>query len=341
MPETVKMGLIGLGGISESHIKKYLVMNGKVVLQAAAEVDQDRLNVVCDKYSIPQRYEDPLQLIAEADINALTICMPPVKRAEIITAAMERHVPTLCEKPLTTNADEADIIARAVQKNGTPLLVNFKMRQGENFQEIKKYLQKPEVGLPLTIMCRYALVTDPEIWSPPKWFWDMDISGGMLIENGGHIIDYLLWVAGKAEKVFGFIEQKTIDSLPETYMRLSKTEDNAVIIMKHCNGCTTTLLNTICYPGNRDASLEIATKGGYFMRIDECKHLQIRKGEKIILDAPDQEYGVGDGYTNDHFINDVILAGKKPFVTVEDGIAALKIALAARESGRTGTWIVL
>jgi predicted dehydrogenase len=99
---------------------------------------------------------------------------------------MEKNIPTLCEKPLATNIAEADRIIRAVKKSGAPLLVNFKMRQGENFQRIKEYLQKPEVGHPLTIMSRYALVTDPEIWSPPKWFWDEKISGGMLIENGGH-----------------------------------------------------------------------------------------------------------------------------------------------------------
>jgi predicted dehydrogenase len=294
---------------------------------------------VCAKYSILERYDDPLKLISEANIDALTICMPPVKRAEIIEAAMKKGIPTLCEKPLTTNQSEADRILAACEKSNAPFLINFKMRQGENFQKIREYLQKPGVGPPLTIMCRYALVTDPSIWTPPEWFWDMDISGGMLIENGGHIIDYLLWIAGDVEKLYAVVEQKTIASLPEAYMRVSETEDNAVVIMKHRNGCTTTLLNTICYPGNRDASLEIATRGGYFLQINECKHLQIRKGDKIIFDAPEQAYDVGDGYTDDHFINDVLLAGKTPFVTVNDGIAALRIAFAARESGRSGNWV--
>jgi len=337
----IKMGIIGLGGISDSHIRKYLSMDGKVILQAAAEVDRERLETVCGKYSITESYMDPIELIRNANIDALTICMPPIKRAELIEEAMKRGLPTLCEKPLATNMPEAERIKEACSRSKVPLLVNFKMRQGENFQKIRELLQKPEVGKPLTILCRYALVTDPSIWSPPKWFWDMDTSGGLLIENGGHIIDYLLWIAGDVEKLYAFLEQKQIPMLPEPWIKSSKTEDNAVLIMKHKNGCTTLLLNTICYPGNRDASLEIATDGGYFIELDECVRLRIRKGEKIVTELTDQKYGVGEGYTDNHFINDVILGGKKPFVSEHDGIAALKVALAARESARSGNWVVL
>jgi predicted dehydrogenase len=260
-------------------------------------------------------------------------------RAELIETAMKRQIPTLCEKPLATNMEEGERILDACASRNTPLLVNFKMRQGENFQKIRELLRDPAVGSPLTVLCRYALVTDPAIWSPPQWFWDMDISGGLLIENGGHIIDYLLWIAGEVKQLYAFLEQKTISRLPESYMRTSKTEDNAVIIMKHRGDCTSVLLNTICYPGNRDASLEISTRGGYFMELRECTHLMVRKGEELIMDLPEQTYGTGDGYTAKHFIKDVILQGKPPFVTQADGIAALKIALAARESSLTGKWV--
>jgi len=336
----IRMGLIGLGGISKTHIRTYKAMGDRVTLQAAAEINEALLNEVCDREAIPERYTDPLKLIREAHIDALTICMPPVGRAELIGAAVARGIPVLCEKPMATTEEEARRIEKICAASDVPVLVNFKMRQGDNFQKIKEFLEKPGVGKPLTILCRYALVTDLAIWQPPKWFWDMKTSGGLLIENGGHIIDYLLWIAGGVDRLYAYLEQKTIADRPEAYMRETQTEDNAILIMKHQGGCTTTLLNTICYPGNRDASLEIATSGGYFIELSECKHLRIRSGEQIILDAPDERYGVGDCYTSKHFINDVLLDGQKPFVDYRDGAAALRIALAARASARKNAWVV-
>ena len=335
----VRMGIVGLGGISRTHISCYKSMADRVTLQAAAEINEDVLKKVCAEESIPQAYTDPVKMIREADIDALTICMPPIMRDKLIRAAAERGIPVLCEKPLATTLEEANEIEQIIAEHPIPLLVNFKMRQGENFQKIREFLQRPDVGKPLSIMCRYALVTDPEIWQPPKWFWDLKVSGGLLIENGGHIIDYLLWIAGGVESVFAYTEQKTIQSRSEAYMRDTQTEDNAVVIMKHKNDCTTVFLNTICYPGNRDASLELATEGGYFMEIFECRHLRVRKGEKVILDLPEESYSIGDCFTSKHFINDVILNHQKPYVDYKDGVAALKVALAARESAAQKQWV--
>jgi predicted dehydrogenase len=65
------MGLIGLGGISESHIRTYLSMQSEVTLQAAAESNKNKLHKICDHYNIPERYDNPLDLIRMSNIDAL------------------------------------------------------------------------------------------------------------------------------------------------------------------------------------------------------------------------------------------------------------------------------
>ena len=69
-------------------------------------------------------------MIREADIDALTICMPPIMRAKLIRAAAERGIPVLCEKPLATTLEEANEIEQIIAEHPIPLLVNFKMRLG-------------------------------------------------------------------------------------------------------------------------------------------------------------------------------------------------------------------
>ena len=122
-------------------------------------------------------------------------------------------------------------------------------------------------------------------------------------------------------------------------MRESRTEDHAVLILQHENGCTTTFVNTICYPGNRDGSIEIATTGGYFLEVSECVHLRIRKGEEILVDTSEEAYGIGDGYTLRHFIALLRQETQEPFVSVQDGYRALEIAVKARESAERGEWM--
>lgn len=340
--DKLKVGFIGLGGISAAHIRECRELSGSVVMQAATEVREDQLKNICDANDIPARYKDYKKMLDESALDAVFINTPPVGRYEMIKDCLEHRVAVLCEKPMATTLEEGDRILEICEKyRDTPVLLNFKMRQGHNFQKIKKYLEDPEVGRPITIGARYALVTDPAIWAPPKWFWDLKISGGLLVENAGHMIDYILWIAGPVKRLFAHTEQKTIPCLKEDYMRKSGTEDHAVLIMQHENGCTTTFVNTICTPGNRDGSIEIATSGGYFFEIFECIHLRVRKGEEIIYESPVEDYHIGDGYTTRHFINEVLLRKKTPYISENDGYAALKIALAARESSKKGKWVEL
>jgi hypothetical protein len=65
----------------------------------------------------------------------------------------------------------------------------------------------------------------------------------------------------------------------------------------------------------------------------------MRKDNEVVLELKTQNYTSSSGYTNKHFINDVLLGNKTPFVTERDGEAALKVALAAEESVRTEGWV--
>lgn len=336
----VRIGIIGLGGIAMTHLAQCRAMEGGVILQAAAELDPVRREEVCREYGIRHSYEDGIRMMDQEKLDGVIICVPPFLREPLIRCALERGVGILCEKPLATSLDEGRRILDVCRLHpGIPVLVNFKMRQGRNFQLAKEWLEKEEVGKPTAILARYALVTDPGIWAPPRWFWDMKASGGLLVENAGHMIDYILWIAGRAERIFGYTQQKSIASLPETYMRESDTEDHAVIIMEHESGCTTTFVNTICYPGNRDGSIEIATSRGYFIEISECVRLKIRRGEELMLDCPEEPYGIGDGYTLMQFIGALRGKGIGMAATAEEGYRVLEAALMTRESSRTGGWL--
>lgn len=338
-PGAVRIGIIGLGGIARTHLEQCRAMGDHVIVQAAAEPDGSRRRPVCSEYGITHCYDDGISMMDQEELDGVIICVPPFLREPLIRCAVEKGIGVLCEKPLATGLEEGRRILDICRAHPeVPVLLNFKMRQGGNFQRAKQWMDK-EAGRPTAILARYALVTDPDIWAPPRWFWDIKASGGLLIENAGHMIDYIMWIAGKADMIWGYTKQKSIASLPEDYMRKSQTEDHAVIVMEHEGGCTTTFVNTICYPGNRDGSIEIATSRGYFLEISECVRLRIRKGEEILAEYEEEPYGIGDGYTLKQFI-EVLKGGEKGWAaTAEDGYLALEAAVRARESARTGNWV--
>ena len=76
--ETIRIGVIGAGGIAQrSHIPAYLNTPG-VELVAIADINEKKLNYVADKFGIPRKYIDYHELLAQTASVLLTICMCPL-----------------------------------------------------------------------------------------------------------------------------------------------------------------------------------------------------------------------------------------------------------------------
>ncbi|OAB32926.1 Gfo/Idh/MocA family protein [Paenibacillus glacialis] len=189
----IKIGIIGNGSISESHLTAYQA-NPKVKLWAVCDLNEERARKTAEKYDIPHVYTDYHELLANKEVQAVSICTWNNTHAEISIAALKADKNVLCEKPLCKTVDEALTIEEAVQKTGKMLQVGYVRRHASNIAVLKKFIDAGDLGD--IYFAKASMIR--RLGNPGGWFADKERSGGgPLIDIGVHVIDLCWYLMGK------------------------------------------------------------------------------------------------------------------------------------------------
>ena len=122
MPSTtVRIGLIGAGGIAGAHVAGYLRNPETVTFAAVADPVRESAERRAGD-SGAAIYADYATMLAEADIDAVDICLPHHLHKDAIVAAARAGKHILCEKPLCLTPEEAAEVDAAVAEAGVTLM---------------------------------------------------------------------------------------------------------------------------------------------------------------------------------------------------------------------------
>ena len=195
--EPVRIGVIGLGGIGEAHLKAYAQLPDARVL-AGAEPAQERGRQVAAAHNVPDLYTDYEELLARDDIDAVNVCVPNYLHAPIGIAALEAGKHVLCEKPLALSGAEAKRMVDAAERAGRVLQVAFNHRRRGDAQVLKRYIE--EGGLGRIYYAKAYWMRRSGIPGLGSWFTSKKLAGGgPLIDLGVHMLDLAMWLLGEPE----------------------------------------------------------------------------------------------------------------------------------------------
>ncbi|CAM2843891.1 Gfo/Idh/MocA family oxidoreductase [Paenibacillus sediminis] len=193
----LKIGVIGAGSISEAHLNAYL-HNEEVEIYAICDLNEQRAKDKSAKYGASHYYTDYNDLLANPEIDAVSICTWNNTHAEIAISALNAGKHVLVEKPLCKTVEEAHRIQEAVEQSGKLLQVGFVRRYAPNTQILKQFIDNGELG---TIYFAKATCLR-RLGNPGGWFSDQERSGGgPLIDLGVHIIDICWYLMGMPKVV--------------------------------------------------------------------------------------------------------------------------------------------
>ena len=219
----IRVGIIGTGGIANSHIKSYLAQSD-VEIVAGADLIPDKAKKFFESYEVDAKtFTDYKEMIDTVEMDAVSVCTYNRTHAECTIYALEHGLHVLLEKPMTVTMDEAIAICMAEKKSGKIVSVGFQPRFDDNMQMIKKIVESGELGKVFYVQTgggrRHGI---PVSWS--ETFIENDKAGlGALGDIGCYSIDLVmnalgnpkpLTVTGMATDHFG----KT----PEAYSSFSK-----------------------------------------------------------------------------------------------------------------------
>ena len=188
MNQKIKVAIIGVGNIAESHIQGYL-KNPDVELYAFCDIREERLQQMGEKYGITRLYTDKDVMLAELpEIDAVSVCTWNSAHAPCTIAALKAGKNVLCEKPMATSAAEAREMLAAAKESGKLLMIGFVRRYGNDCTILKDFVDNGYFGDIYYTKATYLRRNG----SPGGWFGDKNFSaGGPLIDLGVHVTDLL------------------------------------------------------------------------------------------------------------------------------------------------------
>ncbi|GAB2571134.1 Gfo/Idh/MocA family protein [Gracilibacillus alcaliphilus] len=338
----LKVGIIGCGGIAQGvHIPNYLKLHKTVEIAAVCDVSMERAKACSEKYHIKKYFSDFKEMIDNADIEAVSVCVPNKFHAEATIYALHAGCHVICEKPPAINVQEAKEMANAAKTAGKILTYGFHYRHSNEVQAIKRFIENNELG---DIYAAKSVAVRRR--GIPGWgvFTNKELQGGgSIIDIGVHMLDTTLYLMGYPEPdmVLGKTYQKLgnrkgVGLMGEWDWENFSVEDmgRGMIIFK--NGASIILETAFAANVQKDETMQVSLmgdKGGadvFPVQIYQEKH-----GSLIDIHTPYLEDKDYYELEFERFVNGC-LNKDTPISKPEEGVILQQIIDALYESSYTG-----
>ncbi|MBU4198380.1 MAG: Gfo/Idh/MocA family oxidoreductase [Verrucomicrobia bacterium] len=325
MSRTIRVGIVGCGGIARAHVNGYKGNKG-VTIVAVYDVRPQAADKLAEETGA--RVVGSLdEMVKGGDLDAVSICSPPAMHLDNCMPFLKAGIGILCEKPLEVNAGKAGQLAALSRRSRSVFMTAFCHRFHPAIVELKGLIDRDILGKPLlfrNIFGGYLALkgnhrTDPKL-----------SGGGCLADNCAHSVDLFRFLVGDpvaAQAMAGNIMQKL--RIEDFGMINLATRGSAAFgeitssySLKVCGnfvewyGTKGTAIVSYWNPGFPDLSYKVEG-GNAWKPVDCAKH-------------PDRFVGEVR-----HFL-DCVRRRKQPAITAADGFKAACIIRAIYQSAGKG-----
>jgi len=242
----IGVGVIGCG-IGKWHVEGYR-SDPRADIIALSGLDVDRCAEVASECNVPNIYEDYHQLLARADIAAVSIAVPNFLHVPIGLDAIAAGKHVLMEKPLARNEAEGERLVCAAEDAGLILGMAFNRRARSDMEVLKSHINRGGLGRiyhAKAFWRRRAGIPGLGTWFTSK----EQAGGGPLIDLGVHVLDMVLWAMGEPKVVavsgstYAALGPQGIGQWTGNRFQLSdsneyEVEDFSVALMRTADGAT-------------------------------------------------------------------------------------------------------
>jgi myo-inositol 2-dehydrogenase/D-chiro-inositol 1-dehydrogenase len=224
MSEDLKIAVLGVGLMGAFHVDAL----AKRVRGARVTVVNDFLAEKAAEVAgkVGARVEaDPIAAINDSDVDAVLIASPGDAHAEQLNACLDRGIPVLCEKPLTTDIVSAYAIVQKERTLGRQLIqVGFMRRFDTEYAALRKLIADGGLGKPLMVHCAHR---NPAVG-------DHFTSEYMIRDSVVHEVDAVRFLLGQELTSVEVIKGAATSSAPHG------THDPMLVIFETESGCIVT-----------------------------------------------------------------------------------------------------
>ena len=322
----VRIAVVGMG-IGRAHLAALKNRVDNADIAAVCDIRRAAAEEQAAAYGT-QAFDDVTEMLDAVKPEGVILATPPAVHAEHTVIAAERGIHVLVEKPMAPNVADCERMIQACAKANVTLMIAFKKRFFPCFRFIRD--QVAESGAPLLwANVRFALGRVEK-----DWFWDEDNGGGPLLENVIHEFDILRFLMGEVTQTYAVGGNLFMpDRAPQI--------DAAGVVLTLANGGVASM--GVGYGSEwpmAKEELALASEKlvfelqGAFDHTDALRYCH-RDDPGNIKTPAFEPLGDGAAFAHQlrHFVD--CIAGRADCEsTGEDGLAAVRLALATKQSIR-------
>lgn len=244
----VRVGIIGLGKM------------GRIRAEAVARSGLGRVVLGYDPGSseiaeIPRATTEEA-VLRSPEVDAVFICTPNHRNRPLTIAALQAGKEVFCEKPPAFTAAEVEEVMKVEQASGRKLMYGFNHRHHASIKTIKALVDGGQYGRLLWMRGRYGKSVDHNYFQ--TWRARKELAGGgILIDQGIHMIDLFVLLAGDFDEIQGMVSS--------LYWNLEGIEDNVFLNLRNRSTGVVASLHSTMTQWRHLFSLEVFLERGYLV----------------------------------------------------------------------------
>lgn len=344
---TVRLGIIGVGGMGSCHARQ--VLDGAVKrceLAAVCDINPRQLAQFDDKI---RKFEDSRTLIRSGAVDAVLVATPHYGHTTVGIDALQQGLHVLVEKPISVHKADCERLIAAHKGRRQVFAAMFNQRTDPHYKKVRELVVSGALG---RLMRVTWIITD---WFRTEFYYAMGNwratwageGGGVLLNQCPHNLDLLQWICGMPCKVRAFCSTGKRHNI--------EVEDEVTAYFEYANGATGTFITTTGEaPGSN--RLEVAGENGkvvveggkvLFTR-NEVSALKFCRTSKEPFAAPGvwnieiPVHGCGGQHVEiKQNFTDAILDGAPLIAPAREGIHSVELANAMLYSSMMGQTVEL
>ncbi len=195
---TLKVGLVGVGGISRTHMPGWAASEEAEVV-AGSDISSEALEQWGALHNVKRLTTNADELFSDPDIDIIDLCVPNMYHAPLAIAALEAGKHVICEKPLAPTPQDIEKMIAARDKSGKLLMTAQHFRFAGVSQAMKAEIDTGTLG---DVYHARGWMLRRNGMIPTATFIEKRHSGGgPCIDIGVHILDLTLWMMGNPRPV--------------------------------------------------------------------------------------------------------------------------------------------
>ena len=207
--------IIGCGAIAREHLSAIAGLED-VTVAAVCDLSAARAEAAAEKFGVAQWFTDNEQMLGQTKPDLVHIATPPDSHFSIAQTCLSRRLNVLCEKPITVDYRQFELLKQLALENDCILLENQNLRFHSSIRRIQDLLSVGQFGDLIDVQIFFALnlvgASSPYVDTNVPHF-ALALKGGIIGDFLPHIAYLALLFTGATKDVRTFWAKRTTDTL--------------------------------------------------------------------------------------------------------------------------------